>query len=291
MFEGFTTETHDVDGARLAVRIGGDGPPVLLLHGYPQTGAMWHATAAALARRYTVVVPDLRGYGRSEALEADFSFRAMARDGVQLMTRLGHDRFAVVGHDRGARTAHRMALDHGERLTSVALLDILPTLEVWRTMDAWLARRYFHWLFLSQPAPLPDTLIQAEPLVYLDAALGGLGGESDMFHDEALAEYREAARRPDVVAAWCHDYRAAATTDVELDEADEGRVLDHPCLVLWGTKGFVAHHVDPLEAWRRRFAHADGHAVDAGHFLVEERPEEVLRAIEAHLDASDSRAG
>lgn len=283
MFEGFEAADVAVDGATIRVRHGGAGTPVLLLHGYPQTHAMWHRIAADLAREYRVVLADLRGYGDSVAHEPDFTFRAMARDQVAAMRELGHERFHVVGHDRGARTTHRMVLDHPGAVSSVALLDILPTLDVWRTMDDWLAKRYYHWLFLAQPGDMPRTLISHDPVLFLRTAIGGLSAHLDLFAPEALAEYERAARNPSVVAAWCGDYTAAATTDLEHDRADVGRTSDIPALVLWGSKGVVDHHLDPLETWRAWFPRADGHAVHTGHFLVEEQPDTVLPWIRDHL--------
>ncbi|WP_294932220.1 alpha/beta hydrolase [uncultured Paracoccus sp.] len=286
MFQGFDEADIPVEGATIRARVGGSGAPLLLLHGYPQTHAMWHRIAGRLARSHRVVVPDLRGYGDSTAQDGDFSFRAMARDQVAVMRHLGHARYHVVAHDRGARAAHRMVLDHAQAVQSVALLDILPTLEVWRTMDDRLARRYYHWLFLSQPGEMPRQLINGDPVMFLHSALSGLSGPPGMFAPEALAEYERAARNPAVVAAWCGDYTAAATVDLEHDRADLGRTSPIPCLVLWGGRGALACHRDPLGAWRTWFPHAQGHALDAGHFLAEERPDEVLAAIEDHLNAA-----
>lgn len=283
MFAGFDVTDVALPGATIRARIGGTGEPLLLLHGYPQTHAMWHVIAEDLARTYRVVAADLRGYGASVAQDGDFSFRAMARDQLALMRQLGHSRFHLVAHDRGARTAHRLALDHPEALRSVTLIDILPTLDVWRTMDDWLARRYYHWLFLSQPGDMPRRLINSDPILFLHSALIGLAGAPDIFAAEALAEYERAARNPAVVAAWCGDYTAAATIDLDHDRADLGRRLAIPCLVLWGSRGVVAHHLDPLDAWRAWFPQAQGQALDAGHFLVEERPAEVLRLLARHL--------
>lgn len=285
-FADFDIQVVPVPGSVLHAHSAGQGPPVLLLHGYPQTSHMWHHLAPALAREHTVVATDLRGYGHSRALSEDFTFRAMARDQVELMRELGHERFHVVGHDRGARVAHRLAFDHPGAVASVALLDVLPTLDVWRGMDAWLVQRYFHWAFLAQGEGLPQTLIGHAPVYWLHETLRRLGGPLDMFDPDALAAYEEAARRQEVVDAWCQDYRAAAGPDREIDEADAGRQIDVPALVLWGSSGAVGVREDPVERWRRHFPRAAGSAVDAGHFLAEERPAEVGAAIVAHLRAA-----
>lgn len=283
MFAGFDSIDIPLPGATIHARVGGSGDPVLLLHGYPQTHAMWHRIAPDLAASYRVVAADLRGYGDSVARDGDFTFRAMARDQVALMRHLGFSRFHVVAHDRGARTAHRMALDHPDAVRSVTLIDILPTLDVWRVMDDWLARRYYHWMFLSQPGEMPRRLINGAPLLFLHSALIGLSGAPELFAPEAMAEYERAARNPDVVAAWCGDYTAAAGIDLDHDRADLGRRLDIPCLALWGSRGVVGHHLDPVQAWQAWFPAAHGHALDTGHFLVEERPAETLQAVTAHL--------
>lgn len=275
-----------VPGAVIRGRRAGQGRPVVLLHGYPQTGAMWCPIAPALSEVYTVIVPDLRGYGQSTTSQDDFTFRAMAADIAALMSDLGFPRFDVVGHDRGARVTHRLALDHPERVESVALLDILPTVDVWDLMDALTARRYFHWGFLSQPGGMPQTLINAEPLAFLEYTLGALGA-ADGMDPRALQEYRDAAQRPEVVHAWCADYRDAATVDPEHDRADIGRTLPHRALVLWGERGLVGAQVDPLARWARWFPSVVGQSIAAGHFLVEERPEEVRRRLEAHLGTGD----
>ena len=282
LLAGFDDRLVEVDGATIRVRCAGSGPPVLLLHGYPQTGAMWHTVGTALARQRTVVVPDLRGYGASLAHDGDLTFAAMAADQVVVMAGLGHELFDVVGHDRGARTAHRLALDHPDAVRSLALLDILPTLEVWAHFDAWLAQRYFHWTFLAQPDGLPERVLAADPVGWLRHALGSLGGTGGM-HPDAVAEYEAAALRRSVTDAWCADYRAATGPDLEADRADLGRTLDVPTLVLWGERGVVGAQVDPVPVWARRFPAAYGHAVPTGHFLAEERPDLVLDALAGHL--------
>jgi len=283
LFPGFETRSFDTGEAEIFARIGGSGPPVALLHGYPQTHAMWHRVAGDLAADHLVVAPDLRGYGDSLALDGDYSFRAMARDMVAVMAALGHDSFHVVSHDRGARTAHRMLLDSADRVASVVLLDILPTLDVWRLMDRWLAMRYFHWLFLAQPGDMPRRLISQDPITFLHATLAGLAGSLDVFDPEALAEYERAARNPSVVAAWCGDYAAGATVDPEHDRQDLGRTRSLPSLLLWGEHGVVGARTDPVTAWRAWLPDITGRPVDAGHFLVEERPDVVLPALRNHL--------
>lgn len=283
MFEEFDSTFVDVPGARIFTRTAGEGPPLLLLHGWPQTHAIWHEIAPALTNQYRVTIADLRGYGESIAHDGDFTFRAMAHDMVNVMKYLEAPTFHLVGHDRGARTAHRMCLDFPDSIQSVALLDILPTVKVWELMNAWLAQRYYHWVFLAQPAPMPQDLISANPVNYLHAALGGLSGPLDIFNPEALQAYERAAKNPEVVAAWCADYAAAADVDLDHDRADLGRSLDIPALVLWGSKGVVGAQADPLEVWREWFPHVTGHPIDAGHFLVEEQSQVVLDAIRHHL--------
>jgi haloacetate dehalogenase len=284
LFPGFTTLDRSLPGGgSVHARAGGEGPAVLLLHGWPQTHAMWHPIAPALAREHTVVLPDLRGYGRSTAPEGDLTFRAMAADVHALMTGLGHERYHVVGHDRGARVTHRLAFDQPGAVRSVALLDILPTLDVWRLMDDWLMRRYFHWGFLVQPGGLPEHLIDQDPDYFLHRVLTTLAGTPGLFDPDAMADYERAARRPEVVAAWCGDYRAAAGPDLEHDRADAGRTLDVPALVLWGERGVVGAREDPLAVWRRHFPRAAGGPLPAGHFLAEERPDQVLAALRTHL--------
>ncbi|MEL4505903.1 alpha/beta hydrolase [Luteococcus sp. H138] len=271
---------------RLHALAGGQGRPVLLLHGYPQTHEMWHAQARCLAEGHRVIAPDLRGYGQSVSTCDDFSFRAMAEDMVELMATLGHESFDVIGHDRGARVAHRMALDHDQVVRSLALLDILPTLDVWRQMDAGLGLRYYHWLFLAQGGRLPETLINARPLFYLEHALRGLGGSRVTFDEAALASYRRAAENPSVVEAWCKDYQSAATVDRDHDLADQGRTSEVPTLVLWGEEGTVPLYEDPLPLWQAWFPSATGTGLPGGHFIAEECPDQVTARLIDHLAGS-----
>ena len=269
--------------------MGGSGPPLLLLHGYPETHLMWHGSAPALAERFTVVATDLSGYGDSlrpapAADHAPHSKRALALDQIQAMASLGFERFAVAGHDRGGRVAYRMALDHPERVSALAVLDIVPTAEVWARADDRLALGYWHWGFLAQPAPLPERLIAGDPDAYFDYHLRsiGLGREPGRYPESVIAAYRAQLEDAGAVEAICEDYRAGATIDRQLDEADRGRLIDCPVLVLWGTRGALGlFYGDVLEVWRAWARDVRGRGVDATHFLVEDRPEEVARELTA----------
>ena len=286
MFEGFTTQRIATEGAELLVRRAGEGPPLLLLHGAPQTGAMWDRVARRLAGDFQLVVPDLRGYGASSKPPADpghawSSFRAMAADQVQLMRALGHERFALAGHDRGGRTAHRLALDHPDVLTKVAILDIVPTRHVFEHVDQQIATSYFHWFFLIQPEPMPERVIAGAPLDWIRHSLGGLGTGREAFAPEALAEYERCIQDPGAIHGLCEDYRAAATIDLEHDRADRGRPVTCPMLVLWGANGVVGRAYDPLAVWREHATDVRGRALDAGHYLAEERPDETAAELAA----------
>jgi haloacetate dehalogenase len=295
MIEGFRDVDVDVEhaggGTRVHAEVGGDGPPVLLLHGFPETHAMWHEVAPRLAERHTVVAPDLRGYGDSGVpadtdSHAAYSFRVMAADQVTLMARLGQERFAVVGHDRGGRVAHRMALDHPAAVERAAVLDILPTTHVYDSVDQRLATAYYHWFFYLQPDPVPERLIAGDPIGYLHALLGAWGGSLDHMAPAAVAEYERAFADPARRHAMLEDYRAAATVDLEHDRADAaaGHLVDAPLLVLWGARSIVGTGPDDIPAvWRQRARDVRGQAVDAGHFLVEEQPEQVLAALQPFL--------
>jgi haloacetate dehalogenase len=277
-FEHFQVETSDAEIN--AVR-GGQGPPVLLLHGYPQTHAMWHKVAPRLAEDFTVIAVDLRGYGDSSKPfgsedHATYSKRAMAVDGVEVMKSLGLPSFAVVGHDRGGRVGHRMALDHPDRVTKLAVLDIVPTRHVYSTVSKDLATDYYHWFFFIQPYDLPETLIGADPGYYLRKKLGGWGTSLDTFAPEALAEYERCFRDPATIHSSCEDYRAAASIDLVHDEADrdEGRKVECPLLALWGGRGVMERLYDVEDVWSGYASDVRGGPLDAGHYLAEERPEE-----------------
>lgn len=292
-FRPFAVETATPWGrATIRGRTGGSGPPLLLLHGYPQTGAMWHRVAPALARRHSVVVADLRGYGASAKPPTDddhapYAKRAMAADMVQVMAALGHDRFHVGAHDRGARVAHRMALDHPEAVRSLALLDVAPTREMYRGTTEGFARAYWHWFFLTLPSPHPERMIGADPEGFwrLKCGSGWANGSPglDLFAPEALAEYL-AAWTPEAIHASCEDYRAAATIDIAHDDADGGARIEAPLLALWGERGAIERSFDCLALWRTRAARVTGRALPGGHYLAEELPDAVAAAFLAHFE-------
>ncbi|HYG91916.1 MAG TPA: alpha/beta hydrolase [Azospirillum sp.] len=287
MFEGFAHRRIATSGAEIFAAVGGEGPPLLLLHGFPQNHAMWHRLAPALAERFTVVAADLRGYGESEKIAGDpahmrHSKRVVAQDQVEVMRALGFERFAVAGHDRGARVAHRMALDHPERVERAAFIDIIPTLEVFERTDQAMATAYYHWFFLIQPNGLPEHLIGLDPEFYLRRTLGSWGSGGEVFTEEAFAEYLRAFRDPAAVHAMCEDYRAAASIDLDHDRHDRmaGRTVQCPALLLWGDRSVVGRlYDDPLAIWRRYAPQAQGRAFPGGHFLPEERAKETLAAL------------
>ena len=288
-FASFAAHDFAAGEATIFARVGGSGPPLLLLHGYPQSHVMWARVATELAARFTVVAADLRGYGRSSAPESQkgerYSKRVMATDVIAAMSVLGHQRFAVAGHDRGGRVAYRLALDHPEKVTKIAVLDIVPTWEMWAGMDAARAMAVYHWMFLAQPEPLPETLINAAAVAYLEAKLASWTGDHSLksFAPIALEAYRAAFRDPARVHATCEDYRAGATIDRALDDADRGagRKIAAPLLALWGTKGIPAKGESPLDVWRRWAVDVRGEGIECGHFLPEEAPEATARALSA----------
>jgi haloacetate dehalogenase len=287
-FEGFEPLDLPVQGRRLRGRIGGrvGAPPLLLLHGFPQTHVLWHRVVPMLAPHFRLVLPDLRGYGDSEPApdepqHTQMGKRALAADVLALMRQLGHERFAVAGHDRGGRVAHRLALDAPEAVTKLAVLDIAPTLDMIEGADWRFGRAYYHWFFLAQPAPEPERMITADTVRYLHRKLGGWGaaspsGHLSHLHPAALAEYERAIQRPEVVHAMCEDYRAALTCDLELDRASRaaGDKLACDLLVLWGGRGIVQALFDPMALWRAASrGSVQGEALDCGHYLPEEQPE------------------
>ena len=299
MFEDFTRTRIATSGAAINVVWGGAGPPLLLLHGYPQSHVMWHKVAPAMARHFTVVAPDLRGYGDSDhppggADHAGYSKRAMAQDQVEVMAYLGHERFHVAGHDRGGRVGHRMALDHPERVLKLAELDVVATSKVFASIDSRLASAYFHWFLMLQRAPFPEKLIGGDPDFYLRFILEKWCATPGAITEEAWAEYARCFRRPETIHATCEDYRAVGL-DLEHDAADGGRKLACPLLVLWGESkrthpGWPAVLFDILATWRERAENVRGRALDCGHFLPEEAPEEVSKELIAFFSDEKSEA-
>jgi haloacetate dehalogenase len=289
LFPGFASHWIDTAEGKIFARSGGAGPPLALLHGFPQTHVMWHQIAPALARHFTVVALDLRGYGWSTAPQGDgdgalYSKREMAKDVVTAMAALGHVRFCLAGHDRGARVGYRLALDHPGRLEKLAVIDIVPTLVMWEKMDRQRALQVYHWSFLAQPAPLPERLIGANPIWWLDYTLASWTAAKslDHFDSDALAHYRAFFNDPARIHATCEDYRAGATIDLADDTAAlaAGQTTGCPTYVLWGTGGVPAKGASPLDAWHTSFApDAAGEAIQGGHFLPEENPQATTEAL------------
>lgn len=290
MFEGFERRRIDAGEVEINTLVGGDGPPLLLLHGYPQSHVMWRKVAPALAERFTVVVTDLRGYGDSGKPAGDdrheaYSKRKMAADQVNVMAALGFGKFQVAGHDRGGRVTHRMCLDHPDRVERACVMDIVPTHTIFANLNTKVAYGYYHWLFLSQPYDLPERLIGADPEYYLRRKLGHWSAGMEGFDDEAMAEYLRCFSDPATIHASCEDYRAAIGIDLEHDEADFDARIQCPLLVLWGAKGLMHRNYDVLETWRAKALAPEGGAVDCGHFLPEEAPEETLARMQAFFRA------
>lgn len=285
---GFRWHNIDADGIRIRTAVGGSGPPLLLLHGHPQTHLTWYKVAPELARRFTVVAPDLRGYGDSEKPLSDkrhlnYSKRLMAADQVSVMQSLGFDKFSLVGHDRGARVAHRLALDHPERLKRLVLLDIAPTATMFAETNSEFATRYFWWFFLSQPFDLPERLIAGNPDFFLEHHISSQNKIPGSLDNRVLAEYRRCYRDAATRHAICEDYRAAATIDLEHDQADADRLIQAPLLVLWGRLGTVGALFKVLDTWRAKAREVHGHAIECGHSPQEEAPEALLSALNNFL--------
>lgn len=288
MFDGFESKRITGSKVEINLKIGGKGPPLLLVHGYPQTHVIWHKVASELAKNFTVVATDLRGYGdsgkpKSDATHSTYSKREMAADQVEVMTQLGFDKFSVVGHDRGARVAHRMVRDFSDHIDKVALLDIAPTLAMYNNTDKDFATAYYHWFFLIQPFDLPERMIGADAEFYLHSKLKSWSRSEDAITDAAYAEYLRCFSNPDTIHASCEDYRASATIDLEHDAANGDEKIDNPLLVLWGEAGFVGKAYDVLQCWRDVASDVSGHAVPGGHFIPEEAPQELLTALHDFL--------
>ena len=257
-------------------------PPLILLHGYPQTSAMWHGVAPILARSFQVVCLDLRGYGKSEKPVSDsthypYSKRAMAQDVVAVMQNLGHKKFLVGAHDRGARVAHRLGLDHPECVEAMVLLDIAPTREMYAGTTSDFARAYWHWFFLIQPHPMPEQIISKDPEAFWKLKCFNQANGKNPFSTEALSEYLTAFKQPDAIHSSCEDYRAAASIDIEHDNADQGKKLLMPVLALWAKLGVIESCFDALELWRLRADKVEGEALEAGHYMAEEIPKDIAK--------------
>lgn len=294
LFEGFPVLDCTTSRVRFAGVTGGEGPPVLLLHGYPQTHATWHAVAPALAARYSVIIPDLPGYGRSRVLDAGpWDKRAVAAELVAMMQALGHQRFAVVGHDRGARAGYRLALDHPDRVSAYGSLAVVPTLDIWPAVDREFAKAAFHWFLFLQPGDLAERLLAADPDAFLDATLNQMAGGIEKLHPAAVADYREAFRQVSVREAMIQDYRAAYGPDADHDAADRanGRKIRCPVLVLWPRQRLVAAGMESgtltaTEVWRRWADDVRGFDMPCGHLVPEQAPAAVIDALVPFLDAT-----
>jgi haloacetate dehalogenase len=288
LYPGFASEFIETDMGPIFTRRAGAGAPLLLLHGYPQTNVMWHRVAPALARHFSLVIPDLPGYGWSAAPRpgpehAPYNKRATGAVMRELMAKLGFSHFQIAGHDRGGRVAYRLALDHPDQLTKIAVLDILPTHAMWHAMDQNLAMRTWHWMFLAQPYPLPEMLIGKAPTAYLEWIMASWTKSKDLapFDERALSHYRAFFQAPERIHATCEDYRAGRGHDLMADEADysHGRKITCPLLALWGTGGIPTNTAAPLEIWRNWAPKAVGRAIDSGHFLAEENAQATAAAL------------
>jgi len=286
MFEHFTQRRMAVNGTEIACRIAGQGEPLLLLHGHPQTQAIWHKVAPYLTSQFTVVLADLRGYGDSGKPEPDaehlnYSKREMAKDQFELMAALGFNQFSVVAHDRGARVAHRLALDHPQAVKRLVLMDIAPTLSMYRQTTETFARAYWHWFFLIRPAPLPEALIKADPDLYLRSVMGSRSAGMQPFTKEAYADYLRCLQLDGTARGICEDYRASAGIDLQHDEVDQnaGRKVKCPLLVLWGEQGTVGKCFAPLAEWEKVAENVQGEALPCGHYIAEEQPELLLEKV------------
>jgi len=282
-FPGFERRRIDTSGAAIELVTGGSGPPLLLLHGYPETHVMWRKVAPRLAQDFTLVIPDLRGYGDSSKPpstqdHAAYSKRALAQDQVEVMKALGHERFRVAGHDRGARVTHRLLRDHPGHIERAALLDIVPTLYRFETIDQKAATGSYHWFFLIQPAPFPERLIGAEAEYYLRHSLG-LDRRPEALEPAVFAEYLRCFSNPETIRATCEEYRAGASIDLDHDRADRGKKLTMPLLVLWGQRSGQGSGYDMLAVWRDHAEKITGQAIASGHFLPEEAPDTTYAAL------------
>lgn len=291
LFPGFKSELIEVNGVKIMTRKGGSGQPLLLLHGHPQTHAIWHRVAQQLAESHTVVMTDLRGYGDSSKPQGshdhlNYSKRVMALDQIEVMRHFGYAQFDVLAHDRGARVAHRLALDHPKAVKRLVLLDIAPTLAMYEKTSNQFARSYWHWFFLIQPAPLPERLIEADPAAYVRDVLGRRSAGLAPFDPRALAEYVRCLELPGTAHGLCEDYRASATIDLVHDQLDidKKNFLQQAVLVLWGEQGVVNQCFEPLKEWSKLAVNVKGHALPCGHYIPEEAPELLLNQVQSFLE-------
>ncbi len=291
LFPGFKSELIEVNGVKIMTRKGGSGQPLLLLHGHPQTHAIWHRVAQQLAKSHTVVMTDLRGYGDSSKPQGshdhlNYSKRVMALDQIEVMRHFGFAQFDVLAHDRGARVAHRLALDHPKAVKRLVLLDIAPTLAMYEKTSNQFARSYWHWFFLIQPAPLPERLIEADPAAYVRDVLGRRSAGLAPFDPRALAEYVRCLELPGTAHGLCEDYRASATIDLVHDQLDidKKNFLQQAVLVLWGEQGVVNQCFEPLKEWSKLAVNVKGHALPCGHYIPEEAPELLLNQVQSFLE-------
>jgi haloacetate dehalogenase len=283
MFAGFTRHTAAVNGVNIAYIKGGQGPALLLLHGHPQTHVIWHKVADTLAQHFTVIASDLRGYGDSDKPQglpdhSNYSKRVMGEDQIALMQQLGFDQFLVMAHDRGGRVAYRMALDHPEVIRKLVILDVAPTLAMYEKANRAFATAYYHWFFLTRPAPFPETLINSHPDVYLQHTIAGRSAGMKPFTPEAYAEYLRCLRDPATIHGICEDYRASAGIDLDHERADlaAGNKIQAPMLALWGKHGVIEQCFEPLVEWQQLAANVQGHALDCGHYIPEDEPQLLL---------------
>jgi haloacetate dehalogenase len=291
LFPGFESELIEVNGVKIMARKGGSGRPLLLLHGHPQTHAIWHRVSQQLAKSHTVVMTDLRGYGDSSKPQGsqdhlNYSKRVMALDQIEVMRHFGFSEFDVLAHDRGARVAHRLALDHPKAVKRLVLLDIAPTLAMYEKTSNQFARSYWHWFFLIQPAPMPERLIEADPSAYVRDVLGRRSAGLAPFDARALAEYVRCIELPGAAHGLCEDYRASASIDLIHDQLDidTKNFLHQPLLVLWGEQGVVNQCFEPLKEWTKLAVNVKGHALPCGHYIPEEAPELMLSQVQSFLE-------
>ena len=282
MFEGFKSKRISVNGISINYKIGGSGLPLLMLHGYPQTHIMWRKVAPLLAKDFTVICSDLRGYGDSDKPSSDpehynYSKKVMAKDQAGLMEQLGFDKYFLVGHDRGARVAHRMAIDYQDNIYKVVLIDIVPTNHVYDTANMKLAQRYYHWFFLIQKSPFPETLIGKDPEYYLRSKLSMWGLNKKHMSENVISEYVRCFSQSDAIHASCEDYRAGASIDMDDHNKDRKKKIVCPLLILWGKKGTVEELYDPIKVWKKWAINVQGFSLECGHFIPEEKPEETIK--------------